>query len=534
MAFTESDNSQYQFSKNTQAECGITGVLGKNSQDVSASVALYQDRITNRGRDAAGMIGIDPQTGHFSIVKGRGRAKDVFENVQFGPVGFFADRAIGHNRYATSFDDEEKGSDLGIQPIIAEYEGRSIAISYNGNLPDLMRSRLKDKIPSDMDPAPSDIDTYDIARAIISATGETWEEKFQNAMGDIPLAYSLTMLTDDGRLFGLRSPAGTWPLWFTETEDQIILASESRVAPADENVWMSAQPGELIEATPDGVRRTQLLQSLDAFHEQRCALNDLYGARYDSLFMEGVSYYDFRVEVGRKIAELFPVDADIIVGVPESGIAYADGYAEALGKVAIEYIVKKRMVDQAHDDNGSGKSFIAQDHKAMVRMIDGKFDIPNPLLGDISTLKRDKAVLIDDSMIRGNTMGGDAQEGALGVVARMRESGVKDITLILAADKFVEGCDQGYYIRKDQLIAIQTLEDGTTVELTQDEIAAKMGVDKILFFPTEALKDVYEKFTGDRECACMACMGQPHPLEKIARYERDVRPLRLYVDGQLS
>lgn len=540
----------YQLSDNPQEACGVTAVFGKLGQDIAPLIPKYQDRLTNRGHDAAGGIVKSFKTQDFVTHKGPGRARDVFEGFDFLSIDMEGSVGIGHNRYQTSIDDESDPA-LGIQPIVAEYQGRKIAVAYNGNLPDTMRAKLQAKIPDDMAPAPADIDTYDIARAIISSPGIEWEDKFTAALADIPLAYSLTMVTDDDRVFGLRCPRGTWPLWFAEKDDTVIFASESRVEKEPDVPWQSVKPGELVEATPDGVKRTQLFTPIQ---EKRCSLNDLYGARFDSLFVGEATYADFRHELGRQLARELPDeyrDADAVFGIPESGLAIADGVAEELGLPAIEFIGKNKPASKTQhnieltlnttseissghqsnedeDDHGSLKSFIQKDQAAIAKMLSTKFDIPNSKLANAYDVPRKKVILTDETMIRGNTLGGDPKLDVPGVINLLRDNGVEKVLVAISASEFTFGCDQGYYIQEGKLVAVEIDEEGNRHILNHDQIASKIGADALYCLSIKGMKDVYEKFTGDRECACMACMGEPHPLDTVS-LGPGVKPITLYI-----
>lgn len=476
-----------------QEACGVTAILNKTGKPTSSMIPSLQNNLQHRGYDSAGMAAYTD--GRINVYVGLGRVNEVFpKDFNFAGHKLVSDRAIGQNRYGTS-GESNKDDTRGSQPVIGEYLGRKLAIAYNGNLPEEVRQELKLRIPEEL--RNSMFDTEDIANAIVSAEGKTWEERIQNGLNGIDLAYSLTILTDDGRVFGLRGPSGTWPLWYGETEDKIIFASETRVY-NDENIrWREVEPGELIEATPSGVLKRKIFKEAPLL---RCGLHDAYGAREDSLMAEGVTYANFRKELGRELAREHPSDADLIVGVPDTGLVMAEGYAEELGRHSAILIGR----------NGeTPRSFIAKNLAQTVDIINKKFRV------DEEQVRGKSVLLIDDSLIRGKTMGGHPEKGLKGVVSRVRDAGATEVHLAVTLAKFVAGCDMGYYIKKNQLVALVRDESDHYKERSEQEIAEIIGADSVHFLSVNGIRNVYNKILGKKEIACLACMGHPHPLDII-------------------
>lgn len=480
-----------------QEACGITAVLSKIGGLVSSMTPSLQNELQHRGYDSAGMAAYDD--GKINVYVGQGNVNVVFpENFNFAEHGLVSDRAIGHNRYGTS-GETNKDDTRGSQPVISEYGGRKLALAYNGNLPDEVRQKLKLRIPEEL--RDSMFDTEDIANAIVSAEGETWEERIQNGLNGIDLAYSLTILTDDGRVFGLRGPSGTWPLWYGETDNEIIFASETRVYKDESVKWKEVEPGELVEATPNGILKRKIFKKVPLL---RCGLHDAYGAREDSLIAEGIAYADFRRELGRELAREYPFYIDLIVGVPNTGLVMAEGYAEELGRKSTILIGKNR-----ENKESEVRAFIAPDLERIINIVDKKHKV------DEEQAKGKGVLLVDDSLIRGKTMGGHPEKGLKGVVSRVRDAGATAVHLAFTLSKFVDGCDMGYYIRKNQLVAVVGDENGHYVERSEREIAEIIGADSVHFLSVNGIRRVYEKILGKKDIACMACMGQPYPLDII-------------------
>lgn len=488
--------TSHQESVGPHEACGITAIFSKTGQDVVPFVVSMQNNLQHRGRDSAGMA-VSNSGSIINTRIGLGKVLEVFpKGFDFKANNLSGDRAIGHNRYGTSGDAEKDNAD-GSQPAVVQWQGQRVAVAYNGNLPEKERIKLRLKLPKDMPKSPN-FDTFDIANAIVSAEGNNWEEKIKNGMEGVKGAYSLTILTDKGEIFGLRGPSGHWPLWVGETDDRIIFASETRADASPDIVWTEVMPGELVKATQKGVIKKIIYASTSLF---RCALHDAYGAKPDSLMTKDATYKDFRKQLGRELAKEHPLDADLYIGVPETGLPIADGYAEELGKTALRLI----------KSNGV-RSFIAPTVGESARIVDGKYEIE-----DSEQIEGKNVMLIDDSLIRGKTMGGDPTGGMKGVIGLVRAAGAKEVHLGTALAKFVKGCDMGYYIKRNQLIALVKKDDGMYEELDEEAIAQRIGADSVHFLSIEGIKNAYGWAFGDREVACMACMGEPHPLDMISK-----------------
>lgn len=483
-----------------QEACGITAIFSKVGEKVSTMTPSLLDKIQHRGQDQAGMATWND--GQINRFVGQGKVLEVLpSNLDFKKHNLISDRAIGHNRYGTSGGDN-KDDARGAQPVVGEYRGRRLALAYNGNLPDEVRQRLQLRIPEELQG--SMFDTEDIVNAIVCVEGKTWEEKIANGLNGIDLAYSLTLLTDDGRVFGLRGPSGTWPLWYGEAEDKIIFASETRVYKDESVKWKEVEPGELVEATANGVLRIKIFEETPMLF--RCALHDTYGAREDSLMTEGTTYAAFRRELGRELAREHPTDVDLIVGVPHTGIVMAEGYAEELSRRST-VLIKKNEENKESEDRG----FIAPSLDQTSVIVSKKYKV------DHEQAKGKRILLIDDSLIRGKTMGGDPQKGLKGIIALVREAGATEAHLVVTLPKFVEGCDMGYYIRKGQLVAVVKDKNGHYYERLEQEIAEIIGANSVKFLSIDGVKRAYGKILGKEDVACMACMGEEHPLKRVLK-----------------
>ncbi len=495
-----------------QEACGVTAIISKNDETVTHLLPQMNRMLINRGRDAAGEAVLDWSTGQIVVYKGIGKVKEVFPiNFDFSAHNLLSDRGIGHNRYGTD-DTYDKDSPSCAQPMVSEYKGRKIAIAYNGNLPESERLKLKQRIPADV-PEGASVDTSDILNAIITARGESWEERIENGLKGVHLAYSLTILTDQGEVIGVRGPSGHWPLWVGEDDKKIILSSETRVDEIqgfNNIVWNEVKPGELVNITPEGIKRKQVFPSATF---SPCALHDMYGARRNSRMKEDLRYKDFREEAGRMLAREHPIDADLYIGIPETGLDIAKGYAEGLGRTSTEIITKREDID-----GDEQRGFIGKNSDEIHEVIRSKY-----VILEREKVKSKKVVTVDDSNIRGTTAGGDPLnngsespiKNTKGYVALLREAGAAEVHTLFALPKFVNGCDMGYYIRKDQLVAVVKGEDGGYEILDEQQVAKRIGADSVYYMSVKGIESLYEWAYGEKGIGCMACMGQSHPLDVI-------------------
>ncbi|MBI1919371.1 hypothetical protein HYS29_02200 [Candidatus Microgenomates bacterium] len=505
---------RYPEHKKPQEACGIAAILSKKGLPIAEKLAGMQGRLQHRGQDSTGLSTWDGLPGKIKTHKDLGRVTEVFPpGFDFELAGLSGDRGIGHNRYGTS-GEATKDDISGAQPMVVEWNGRKIAIAYNGNLPESEREKLRRRIPSDLNGSPN-FDTADIARAIVSAPGYSWEEKIRNGLDGVSMAYALTILTDTGEVFGLRGPTGHWPLWVGENDDLIVFASETRVDESSKLKWREVMPGELVKAIFFGVKSKNIFPPERL---SRCSLHDMYGAKPDSIMTlrngESVTYEEFRKYAGGVLAREHPIKADLYLGIPNTGLPIAEGYAKELGEEATPGIIIKR---------GDLRAFIGRDEKEIRDIVNRNLAIEAE---NVRRLRARTVVTVDDSLIRGKSAGGDPLNGseeehpikrAKGYNCLLREAGAVAVHNLFALPKFVEGCDMGYYIRKGQLVALVRRDDGIYEVLNEEAIATRIGADSVHFLSPKGVQEAYEWVFGKSDVACMHCMGQPHPLDIVLK-----------------
>lgn len=498
----------YQELERKQEACGITAAVSKRGVHIAPFIARMQVELENRGRDSAGISVFNSSERKITTYRQLGRPSEVLgSNFNFTEHKLYGDRGIGHNRYGTSGGDAKNDIE-GSQPMHAQWKDRRLAIAYNGNMPESLLIKLRDKIKNSLGYIPdTKFDTQAILYAIVSAEGDTWPDRIRNALRGIDMAYSITMVTGEGNVYGLKGPSAHWPLLVGESEDAIVLASETSVG--KDMKWREVQGGELVEITPDGIISEQLFYPEREF---RCILHDFYGAKRNSIMTikdgKPIPYEDLRFKAGQLLAHEYPREADLYIGIPETGLDYVEGYVNEISKYSTPAITKL---------NGD-RSFMGKTEKEIHTVINSKYAVWN------SDMVRGKTVVtIDDSNIRGKTAGGSplrdvfgnngSVKEAKGYVDLLREAGASRVDCLFALPKFVEGCDMGYYILKEQEVALAKDTNGKYIELSFLEIANRIGADSVYYLSIGSVKEAYE-WVG-KDGICTNCVGGKHPLDII-------------------
>lgn len=445
-----------------QEKCGITAYISKDGSPIAPTLLPMQQLLKNRGNDKKGYalwengsLTIEHQPGYVTP-----------ENFQVFSASL-ADRGIGHNRYQTS------GSEIDTQPVVAHIGDKWVAVAHNGNIPVMLREVLLSRIPVE-DHDKLTFDSAEITYAIAHAQGGSWKEKIKNALSDIPMAYALTILTDEGDMYGLVGPSGHWPLWVGENEKGIALASESLALPQG-SLMRKVMPGELVSLSSHGYTVEQLFTPLE--RASVCALHEVYGANGGSFRTaeQKERYWDTRRNLGRQMAKEHKMVGDDIlyVGVPNSGLYVAEGYTQELEKEASPVVLL----------NGTERSFIAGTVDQIQNVAATKY-----LLNPDIDIRGKKIVLLDDSVIRGTTM--------RQLVQMLRARGVAQIHIISGLPPVLTSCDYGYNIQESQGL----LARSSTGIRSKKEMAEALGVDSISFISQEGLRSVL----GDN--ICTTCM----------------------------
>ena len=458
-------------------ECGVFGLYARKNLPAADLVMGGLLALQHRGQESCGIVVNDD--GVFSAHKGLGLAGDVFSPGTLSSLGEgFA--ALGHVRYGTTGQTHCRNA----QPIVVNHIKGAMALAHNGNLTNAYALRKELELQGAIFHTTSDTEviSYLITRARLTAP--SIEEAVYQAMERLEGAYSL-VISSPAKLIAARDPMGFRPLCLGQREDGgIVFASESCALDAvGAKLVRDLLPGEIVVADAQGVRTDTSHCGRTAPH--LCVFELIYFARPDSV-IQGCSVSRARERAGAFLAQEHPVEADVVIGVPDSGLDAALGYARASGIPYAIGFTKNRYV---------GRTFIAPTQDMREEGVDLKL---NPVR---EVVEGKRVVLIDDSIVRGTT--------CRRTIAMLRRAGAKEIHMRVSAPPFVAPCYYGTDIDSgDNLIA-----NHHTVE----EIAEIIGVDSLGYLSLEHTRALAGREMG----FCTACFGGGYPTSIPQSGEKD-------------
>ena len=449
-------------------ECGVFGVYSRTTEDVASLVYYGLYALQHRGQEGCGIV--VNEDGVFTSHKGLGLVSEVFtqEEMQKLPKG---EIAVGHVRYGTT----GRNNLSNCQPIQVNHLKGKLAVAHNGNLSNALLLRQELELSGAIFHSTSDTETiaYVITRERISAP--SIEEAVSNAVKKLDGAYSLVLMSAT-KLIAVRDPHGFRPLCYGQMVDgTYVVASESCALQAVGAEFVrDVLPGEILTIDRSGVHSDQ--RHCSTAPQKLCIFEHIYFARPDSV-IEGISVHDARRRAGIILAKAHPVDADIVIGVPDSGLDAALGYSQESGIPYGMGLIKNKYI---------GRTFISpgQDHRV---------DQVKIKLSPVESVVRGKrVVLIDDSIVRGTT--------SARIVTLLKNAGAKQIHMRISAPPFLYPCYYGTDIdSQDHLIACHH---------SVEEIAKIIGVDSLGYLPLENL----ENLCGNT-AYCSACFSGRYPTE---------------------
>ncbi len=459
-------------------KCGIFGVYAPG-EDVARLTFFGLHSLQHRGQESAGIATTDGDS--ISMYGDMGLVSQIFDETVL--EGLHGIAAIGHTRYSTTGSSTAENT----QPLIVtdtadhrpllDGQQRQLALAHNGNIvnADLLRADLE----SQGVVFESTTDSEVIAQLVATAPGATWEERFAVMMRRANGAYSLTVLTRDA-LFGVRDPNGVRPLCIGRLDGGYVLASETcALDHLGATFVREVEPGEVVRIDASGITSWQPVEPM---RRALCLFEYIYFARPDSR-MRGELLYEARMRMGAQLSREHPVDADVVIGVPDSATAAAIGYAQAAGIPYVEAIVKNRYV---------GRTFIQPDQRLRERGVQLKY---NPLP---EMLRGKRVVVVDDSIVRGTT--------TPRIVTMLRESGALEVHMRITSPQIQHPCFYGVDMAtKGELIG---------AHLSIEEVRKHIGADSLGHLSLEGTAAA----TGQSEGAlCTACFSgqypRPVPLE---------------------
>jgi len=456
------------FAGKPREACGILGIYAPGAK--VARLAFFElYALQHRGQESAGIATSDGRIAH--IHKGIGLVSQVFNEENLHHLQ--GHLAIGHNRYSTTGSTYLRNA----QPYLIETALGSLGVAHNGNLtnaPSLRQDLLNKGIG-----LISSSDSEIITQMLAGAPGSTWEEHIAFFMKQAKGAYSLTILTREA-IYAVRDPWGFRPLCLGQLNSKIqgwVVASEScALATIGATFVREIQPGEIVRLAQDGLTSCQGIEAAE--RPALCIFEYIYFARPDSL-LEGRSVHQVRRRLGERLAQEHPVDADMVIGVPDSATAHAIGYAHEASTPFGEVLIKNRYI---------GRTFIQPDDRLRRLGVALKFNPLPDLQG-----KNKRIIMVDDSIVRGNTSGP--------IITLLRRAGATEVHMRVASPPIRYPCFMGVDMAtRDELIAAR---------MEVDEIARHLGVDSLGYLSLEGLKETVEQ---GRTGHCLACFSGEYPV----------------------
>lgn len=450
-------------------ECGVFGIYADETCNVASSVYYGLFALQHRGQESCGIVVNDD--GLFQSYKNIGLVNDVFTSDILNGLGT-GNMAIGHVRYGTTGTDGR----LNAQPITVNHVKGRMALAHNGNLTNSFELRHKLELEGSIFHTTSDTEVISYLITKERLTAPSIEQAVNRAMNRIKGAYSLIIMSPS-KLIAVRDENGFRPLCYGQRNDgAYVIASESCALDAvGARLIRDVEPGEIVVFTKNGI--VSIKDHCKKAKKSMCVFEYIYFARPDSV-MEGFSVHSARIRAGRFLAQEHPVEADIVIGVPDSGIDAAIGYSKESGiPYGIGFIKNKYI----------GRTFISPGQSVREDQVRIKL---NTIAENI---KGKRVVMVDDSIVRGTT--------CARIVKLLREAGAKEVHMRVSAPPFLNPCYYGTDIdSRDMLIACNH---------TIDEIAKIIDVDSLGYLSVENVK----RLAGDSNCEnfCVGCFSGDYP-----------------------
>lgn len=447
-------------------ECGVFGIISPRREAVAEIVYYGLYALQHRGQESCGIVVNDD--GIFSSYKDLGLVNEVFSKdiLSHLPEGTMA---VGHVRYGTTGGNTRNNC----QPIEVNHQKGKMALAHNGNLSNALKLRDQLELSGAIFHTTSDTETiaYIITRERLRTT--SIEEAVSNAMNALEGAYSIVLMSS-AKMIAVRDPFGFRPLCYGKMPDgSWVVASESCALSAiGAQLVRDLEPGEIL-VFQDG-KVVSRREHCGKQGRKTCIFEYIYFARPDSV-IDGISVHESRKRAGKLLAESYPVDADIVIGVPDSGLDAALGYAEASGIPYGIGLIKNKYI---------GRTFISPGQNNRLDQVRIKL---SPVE---SVIRGRRVIIIDDSIVRGTT--------SKRIVNLLRDSGATEIHMRISAPSFLHPCYYGTDIDSEEnLIACHH---------SMEEIAEIIGADSLGYLPMESL----DRLTGG-ENYCAACFNGEYP-----------------------
>ena len=453
-------------------KCGVFGMYDLNGGDIASTVYYGLYALQHRGQESAGIAVTNTFDDVDKVIchKDLGRVNEVFNEEKISALK--GNLGIGHVRYSTAGASSRENS----QPLVLAYIKGTLMLAHNGNLTNAPKLRRELAMGGAIFQTTIDSETiaYHIARERVHS--KSVQEATVKALKKVQGSYSL-VVASPRKLIGARDPWGFRPLVIGKLDNAYIITSETcALETINAEFVRDVLPGEVVTILSDGTIESNMELALPENKTARCVFEYIYFCRPDTTF-DGMSITQSRITAGKILAKTHPVDADLVVGVPESGNMAAVGYSMQSGIPYGIAFTKNTYV---------GRTFIKPKQSSRVQSVKVKLNV----LRDVVEGKR--IIMIDDSIVRGTTSNQ--------IINMMRNAGAKEIHMRVSSPPFYHPCYFGIDIpNENQLIA-----NGRTVE----EICKIIGADSLGYLPLENLNEL----SGGRPI-CDACFSGNYPIE---------------------
>ncbi|KAI3992459.1 hypothetical protein MKX01_022550 [Papaver californicum] len=461
--FTIETNQDDDFDDKLREECGVAGVYGDPEASRLCYLALHA--LQHRGQEGAGIVTVDKA--EFKSITGVGLVSEVFNESKLNQLP--GDLAIGHVRYSTAGASMLKN----VQPFVASYKFGSVGVAHNGNF--VNYSSLRAMLEENGSIFNTSSDTEVVLHLIATSKASNFLLRIVDACEQLKGAYSLVFVTEE-KLVVVRDPHGFRPLVMgRRSNGSYVFASESCALDLIEATYeREVHPGEVIVVDKDGFRSLYLAPT---FERRACIFEHIYFSQPNSIVF-GRSVYKSRREFGEILATEAPVDCDVVIAVPDSGVVAALGYAAKAGVPFEQGLIRSHYV---------GRTFIEPTQK--IRDFGVKLKLA-PVKG---VIEGKRVVVVDDSIVRGTT--------SSKIVRLLKEAGATEVHMRIASPPMVASCYYG--------VDTPNAEELISKRLSIEETRKYIGCDSLAFLPFDSLKKLLKE---DSSGFCYACFTGKYPV----------------------
>ncbi|WP_425446349.1 amidophosphoribosyltransferase [Dethiothermospora halolimnae] len=444
-------------------ECGVIGIYTEDS-NITNMLCFGLLALQHRGQESAGVA--VAKDGEIDYHKDMGLVTEVFDDDTIESLN--GNIGIGHVRYSTTGESYAYNA----QPLVVQYRKGSFALAHNGNL--VNADTIRDMLEEDGVVFQTSIDSEVIANLIARYHKFGIEKAIRKVMEILKGAFALSVMTED-KLIGVRDPHGLRPLCLGKIDDGYVLASEScALDTIGAELVRDIEPGEIVVIDKNGVKS---IPSNKWCKKNMCIFELIYFSRPDSV-LDDINIYNFRKRTGKVLAKEYPVDADVVISVPDSGNAAAIGFSEGSGIPYAEGLIKNRYV---------GRTFIQPSQELREQGVRLKLNVLK------ENIEGKRVVLVDDSIVRGTT--------SRRIVNMLKKAGAKEVHVRVSSPPVKYSCYFGIDTpnRQHLIGAVKPVE----------EIKDMINADSLGYI---SIKGLIES-TGREEGYCLACFNGDYPME---------------------